>query len=62
MPARHRSWDPVSLAVRVDHPAGPPPIVATAGLRVPYTDDRIAQATFVAALATPRFDGPAPSC
>jgi endonuclease/exonuclease/phosphatase family metal-dependent hydrolase len=28
MPARHRSWDPVALSVRVDHPAGPLPIVA----------------------------------
>ena len=25
MPARHRSWDPVALIVRVDHPAGPLP-------------------------------------
>ena len=60
MPARHRSWDPVSLTVRVDHPAGPLPIVATClDYGVPYTDDRIAQATFVAALATdPR--GPCP--
>jgi endonuclease/exonuclease/phosphatase family metal-dependent hydrolase len=62
MPARHRSWDPVSLAVRADHPAGPLPIVATClDYGVPYTDDRIAQATYVAALATdPRFDGPCP--
>ena len=53
MPARHRSWDPVSLAVRVDHPTGPLPIVATClDYGVPYTDDRIAQARFVAALAT----------
>ncbi len=44
MPARHRSWDPVSLAVRVDHPTGPLPIVATClDYGVPYTDDRIAQ-------------------
>ena len=62
MPARHRSWDPVSLAVRVDPPTGPLPIIATClDYGVPYTDDRIAQATFVAALATaPRFDGPCP--
>ena len=64
MPARHRSWDPVSLA----RPCRPPGW-SVADRRdvldygVPYTDDRIAQATFVAALATdPRFDGPAPSC
>jgi hypothetical protein len=28
MPARHRGWDPVTLNVRVDHPAGPLPLVA----------------------------------
>jgi endonuclease/exonuclease/phosphatase family metal-dependent hydrolase len=62
MPARHRSWDPVTLAVRVAHPAGPLPIVATClEYGVPYTDDRIAQGAFVADLATsPRFDGPCP--
>jgi len=62
MPARHRSWDPIALAVRVDHPAGPLPIVATClDYGVPYTDDRIAQGSFVADLATdPRFDGPCP--
>ncbi len=62
MPARHRSWDPVALAVRVDHPAGPLPIVAAClDYGVPYTDDRIAQGAFVADLATdPRFDGPCP--
>jgi endonuclease/exonuclease/phosphatase family metal-dependent hydrolase len=62
LPARHRSWDPVTLTVRVDHPAGPLPIVATClDYGVPYTDDRIAQGAFVADLATdPRFDGPCP--
>jgi endonuclease/exonuclease/phosphatase family metal-dependent hydrolase len=62
MPARHRSWDPVALSVRVDHPAGPLPIVAAClEYGVAYTDDRIAQAAFVADLATdPRFDGPCP--
>ncbi|MBM2623164.1 endonuclease/exonuclease/phosphatase family protein [Actinoplanes sp. LDG1-06] len=62
MPARHREWDPVALTVRVDHPAGPLPVVAAClDYGVPYTDDRIAQGTFVADLATdPRFDGPCP--
>lgn len=62
MPARHRSWDPVALTVRVDHPAGPLPIVAAClEYGVPYTDDRIAQGAFIADLATgPRFDGPCP--
>ncbi|MFC6566038.1 endonuclease/exonuclease/phosphatase family protein [Actinoplanes utahensis] len=62
MPARHRAWDPVALTVRVDHPVGPLPIVAAClDHGVPYTDDRIAQAAFIAGLATdPRFDGPCP--
>jgi endonuclease/exonuclease/phosphatase family metal-dependent hydrolase len=62
MPARHRGWDPVALTARVDHPAGPLPIVAAClDYGVPYTDDRIAQGAFVADLATdPRFDGPCP--
>jgi endonuclease/exonuclease/phosphatase family metal-dependent hydrolase len=62
MPARHRTWDPVSLTVRVDHPSGPLPIIASClDYGVPYTDDRIAQGAFVADLATdPRFDGPCP--
>lgn len=62
MPTRHRSWDPVALSVRVDHPTGPLPIVAAClDYGVPYTDDRIAQGAFVADLATdPRFDGPCP--
>lgn len=62
MPARHRSWDPQTLAVRVAHPAGPLPIVATClDYGVPFTDDRIAQGRFIADLATdPRFDGACP--
>jgi endonuclease/exonuclease/phosphatase family metal-dependent hydrolase len=62
MPARHRDWDPVALTVRVDHPAGPLPVVAAClDYGVPFTDDRIAQGTFVVDLATdPRFDGPCP--
>jgi endonuclease/exonuclease/phosphatase family metal-dependent hydrolase len=62
MPARHRDWDPVVLSARVDHPAGPLPVVAAClDYGVPYTDDRIAQGAFVADLAThPRFDGPCP--
>lgn len=62
MPARHRSWAPVALVVRVAHPAGPLPVVAACfDYGVPYTDDRIAQGDFAADLATdPRFDGPCP--
>jgi endonuclease/exonuclease/phosphatase family metal-dependent hydrolase len=62
MPARHRSWDPVALCARVDHPTGPLPVVAAClDYGVPYTDDRIAQGAFIADLATdPRFDGPCP--
>ncbi|GHJ53091.1 hypothetical protein Nm8I071_23980 [Nonomuraea sp. TT08I-71] len=63
MPARHRSWDPVALSVRVAHPAGPLPLVAAClDYGLPYTDDRIAQGTFVADMVTdPRFDGPCPA-
>lgn len=62
MPARHRDWDPVALAVRVDHPSGPLPIVcACLDHGMPYTDDRIAQGRLLADLGTdPRFDGPCP--
>ncbi len=62
MPARHRDFDPITLVVRVDHPAGPLPIVATClDYGVPYTDDRIAQGDFVADVATdPAVDGPCP--
>jgi endonuclease/exonuclease/phosphatase family metal-dependent hydrolase len=62
MPARHRSWDPCTLTVRVAHPAGALPIVATClDYGVPYTDDRIAQGQVLADLGTePRFDGPGP--
>jgi hypothetical protein len=62
MPARHRSWDPVALVVRLAHPAGPLPVVAAClDYGVPYTDDRIAQGELVAQLATdPELDGPCP--
>ena len=62
LPARHRSWDPVALAVRVGHPTGPLPVVAACLEHgIPYTDDRIAQGALLADLATdPRFDGPCP--
>lgn len=62
LPARHRAWDPVSLIVRVDHPAGPLPIIATClDYGVAYTDDRIAQGRAIADLATdPSCDGPCP--
>ena len=62
LPARHRSWDPVVLALQVDHPTGPLPIIATCLEHgISYTDDRIAQGRCVAELATePRFDGPCP--
>jgi endonuclease/exonuclease/phosphatase family metal-dependent hydrolase len=62
LPARHRSWDPVSITARVDHPSGPLPIIATClDYGVPYTDDRIAQARLLADRATdPEFDGPCP--
>jgi endonuclease/exonuclease/phosphatase family metal-dependent hydrolase len=62
MPARHRAWDPVALTVRLDHPAGPLPVVAACiEPGTPYADDRIAQGALLADLATdPRFDGPCP--
>ncbi|MFI5913115.1 endonuclease/exonuclease/phosphatase family protein [Dactylosporangium sp. NPDC051541] len=62
LPARHRAWDPVALTVRVEHPAGPLPIVAAClDYGVPYTDDRIAQGACIADAATdPAFDGPCP--
>ena len=62
MPARHRAWDPLALTLRVDHPAGPLPLVATCmEYGVAYSDDRIAQAALMADLATdPSRDGPCP--
>jgi len=62
MPARHRAWDPVTLTLRVDHPAGPLPVIATCmDYGVAYSDDRIAQAALMADLATdPARDGPCP--
>jgi endonuclease/exonuclease/phosphatase family metal-dependent hydrolase len=62
LPARHRSWDPVSVLARLDHPAGPLPVVVTCfEPATVYTDDRIAQGDAVAELATrPELDGPCP--
>lgn len=62
LPARHRDHTPVSLMVRVAHPAGPLPIVATClEHAIAYTDDRIAQGAQLAELAIdPRLDGPCP--
>lgn len=63
MPSRHRAWDPVVLKTTVDHPAGPLPIlVACLEHATTYSDDRLAQATLLADLATdPSTDGPCPS-
>lgn len=62
MPARHRAFDPAALVATLDHPAGPlHVIVACLEYDPAYSDDRIAQARAVAALATdPALDGPAP--
>ena len=63
MPARHRAWDPVILKASVAHPAGPLPIlVACLEYATTYSDDRLAQASLLADLATdPATDGPCPS-
>ena len=63
MPARHRSWDPVILKASVAHPAGPLPVlVACLEHATTYSDDRLAQASLLADLATdPATDGPCPS-
>ena len=63
MPARHRAWDPVILKASVAHPAGPLPIlVACLEHATTYSDDRLAQASLLADLATdPATDGPCPS-
>lgn len=62
LPSRHRSWDPVSLLARVDHPTGPLPVISTCFEHgIAYSDDRIAQAGQLADLATdPRLDGLCP--
>lgn len=62
LPARHRSWDPVTLYAQIDHPTGPLPVITSCLEHgIAYTDDRIAQANSVADLATdPRFDGACP--
>ncbi len=63
MPARHRAWDPVILRAIVAHPAGPLPVlVACLEHATTYSDDRLAQASLLADLATdPATDGPCPS-
>ncbi|MFB6719432.1 endonuclease/exonuclease/phosphatase family protein [Kribbella sp. NPDC056345] len=63
MPSRHRAWDPVVLKAAVDHPAGRMPVlVACLEHATTYSDDRLAQATLLADLATdPSTDGPCPS-
>jgi endonuclease/exonuclease/phosphatase family metal-dependent hydrolase len=63
MPARHRAWDPVILKAAVAHPAGPLPIlVACLEHATTYSDDRLAQASLLADLATnPATDGRCPS-
>jgi endonuclease/exonuclease/phosphatase family metal-dependent hydrolase len=63
MPARHRAWDPVILRASVAHPAGPLPVlVACLEHATTYSDDRLAQASLLADLATdPATDGPCPS-
>jgi endonuclease/exonuclease/phosphatase family metal-dependent hydrolase len=62
LPARHRSWTPVALVATVEHPRGPLHLVVSClEYGIPYSDDRIAQATLLAELATrPDFDGPCP--
>ena len=62
LPARHRNWSPVALVATVDHPAGPLPVVASClDYGIPYSDDRFAQAAFLAELATrPEHDGACP--
>jgi endonuclease/exonuclease/phosphatase family metal-dependent hydrolase len=62
LPARHRSWSPVALAATIDHPAGPLHVVVSCLEHgIPYSDDRLAQAMFLAELATrPELDGPCP--
>jgi endonuclease/exonuclease/phosphatase family metal-dependent hydrolase len=62
MPARHRPEAPVTLLATLDHPDGPLHVVLTCLEWEPaYGDDRMAQARFVADLATdPALDGPAP--
>lgn len=62
MPCRHRSEAPVTLIVTLAHPDGPLPVLVTCIEWEPaYNDDRMAQATFLAELATdPALDGAAP--
>lgn len=62
LPARHRNWSPVALVATVDHPAGPLPVVTSClDYGIPYSDDRFAQAVFLAERATrPEHDGACP--
>jgi endonuclease/exonuclease/phosphatase family metal-dependent hydrolase len=62
LPARHRSWSPVALAATIDHPAGQLHVVVSCLEHgIPYSDDRIAEAKFLAEFATrPELDGPCP--
>jgi endonuclease/exonuclease/phosphatase family metal-dependent hydrolase len=62
LPARHRGWSPVALAASIDHPDGPlHVVVACLEHGIPYSDDRLAQAAFLAELATrSELDGPCP--
>jgi endonuclease/exonuclease/phosphatase family metal-dependent hydrolase len=62
MPARHRPEAPVTLVATIEHPDGPLHVVVTCFEWEPaFGDDRMAQARFVADLATdPALDGRAP--
>jgi endonuclease/exonuclease/phosphatase family metal-dependent hydrolase len=62
MPARHRSFAPVTMVATLGHPAGPlPVIIACLEYEPAYNDDRIAQAKTLADLATdPDLDGSLP--
>lgn len=62
MPARHRSFDPVAAVATIAHPAAPlHVIVGCLEYDAAYNDDRLAQATLLAELATsPACDGPLP--
>jgi endonuclease/exonuclease/phosphatase family metal-dependent hydrolase len=62
LPARHRPFSPVAMVARLEHPAGPLPIVvACLEYESAYNDDRMAQAQALADLATdPALDGALP--
>jgi endonuclease/exonuclease/phosphatase family metal-dependent hydrolase len=63
MQARHRAWDPVILKVSLAHPAGSLPVLAARLEHATiYSDDRLAQASLLADLASdPATDGSCPS-